>query len=58
MRNNPNLDPVNINEYAKFGQIPFICSQDTERKQIVRTESQKLKTVYPHTLYAEGAWGV
>ena len=25
MRNNPNADLVNINAYAKFGQIPSIC---------------------------------
>ena len=30
--NNPNLDVVNNNAYAKFGQILTICSQDTERK--------------------------
>ena len=33
MRNTPNLDLVNINAYAKFGQIPSIRSQDIERKQ-------------------------
>ena len=33
MCNNPNLDVVNINAYAKFGQIPSICSQDIERKR-------------------------
>ena len=27
------LDVVNINAYAKYGQKPFICSQDTERKR-------------------------
>ena len=32
-RNNPNLDLVNINAYPKFGQIPSICSIDTEWKQ-------------------------
>ena len=32
MLNNPNLDLVNINAYAKFGQISSICSQDIERK--------------------------
>ena len=32
-RNNHNLDLVNINGYAKFGQIPSICSQDIERNQ-------------------------
>ena len=31
-RNNPKLDLVNIKAYAKFGQIPSICSQDIERK--------------------------
>ena len=31
--NNPNLDLVNINAYAKFGQIPSIRSQDIERKR-------------------------
>ena len=30
MHNNPNLDLVNINAYAKFGQIPSICSQDID----------------------------
>ena len=30
MCNNPNLDLVNINAYAKFGQILSICSQDIE----------------------------
>ena len=32
-RNNPNLDLVNTNAYANFGQLPFICVQDIERKQ-------------------------
>ena len=31
--NNPKLDVVNVNAYAKFGQNPFICSQDIEQKQ-------------------------
>ena len=31
-RNNPNLDLVNINVYAKFGHIPSIGSQDIEQK--------------------------
>ena len=53
MRNNPNIDLVNINAYAKFGQNPSICSQDIERKWKIRTESRhhrmmdNLKTVYP-----------
>ena len=33
MRNNPDLDLVCINAYAKFGQIPSICSQEIERKR-------------------------
>ena len=33
MLNNPKLDDVNINAYAKFGQNPFIRSQHIERKQ-------------------------
>ena len=33
MRNKPILDLVNVNAYAKFGLIPTIRSQDTERKQ-------------------------
>ena len=33
MCNNSNLDLVNINAYAKLGQIPSICSQDIEQKQ-------------------------
>ena len=32
MRNNPDLDLVNINAYAKFGLIPSIHSQDIEQK--------------------------
>ena len=31
--NNPNLDIVNINAYAKLGQIPSIHSQVIERKR-------------------------
>ena len=31
--NNPNLDVVSINAYAKFGQIPSICSQDIKWKR-------------------------
>ena len=38
MRNNLNLDLVNIISYANFCQIPSIRSQDTERKnKIVRS---------------------
>ena len=33
MRNNPNLDPINVIKYEKFGLILFICSQDIEQKQ-------------------------
>ena len=33
MLNNPKLDVVNINEYAKFGQNPFLHTQDTEQKR-------------------------
>ena len=33
MRNNHNLNLVNINAYIKFGEILSICSQDIERKQ-------------------------
>ena len=33
MRNNLNLDLVNIISYANFCQIPSIRSQDIERKQ-------------------------
>ena len=31
--NNPNLDLVNINAYAKVGQLPSIRSQDIEWKR-------------------------
>ena len=31
--NNTNVDVVNINVYAKLGQIPSIRSQDIEQKQ-------------------------
>ena len=31
--NNPKLDPVNMNAYIKFGQIPSICSQNIRRKR-------------------------
>ena len=30
--NNPNLDLVKVNAYAKFDQIPLIHSQDIEQK--------------------------
>ena len=33
MGNNPNLELVNIDVYAKFGQMLSIRSQDIERKQ-------------------------
>ena len=33
MHNNPNLDLVNINAYAKCAPIPSIYSQDIERKR-------------------------
>ena len=32
-RNNPNLDPVNMNAYTKFGEILSVCSQDIERNR-------------------------
>ena len=32
-RNNPKLDDFNINACAKFGQNPFINSQDIKRKR-------------------------
>ena len=31
--NNPKLDVININAYVKFGQNPFIHSQDIELKR-------------------------
>ena len=31
--NNPNLDVVNTNAYAKLGQIPSIRFHDTERNR-------------------------
>ena len=33
MCNNPNLDVVNINTYAKFGQITSTYSKDNEWKR-------------------------
>ena len=33
MGNNPNLDLVKVNAYAKFDQIPSIRSQDIEQKR-------------------------
>ena len=33
MCNNPNPDPINITEYANFGLILLIRSQDTEQKR-------------------------
>ena len=35
--NNSKLDDVNINACAKFGQNPFIRTQDIERKQILKS---------------------
>ena len=32
MFNNPNLDLVKVNVYAKFDQIPSICSEAIEQK--------------------------
>ena len=32
MSNNSNLDVVKVNAYAKFYQIPWICSQNIEWK--------------------------
>ena len=32
MRNNPNLDLVNMYAYIKFDEILSICCQDIERK--------------------------
>ena len=32
-RNNPNLEHVNVNSYAKFDRIVLIGSQDIEQKQ-------------------------
>ena len=31
MSNNPNVELVNINTYAKFGEIPLICSQNIQQ---------------------------
>ena len=31
-RNDPNLDSVKVIEYAKFGLILLICSQEIEKK--------------------------
>ena len=48
MLNKPNLDFVNINECAKFGRIPSICSQDIEWKRSWNQGMMdNLKTVYP-----------
>ena len=33
MRYNAHLDLVSVNAYAKFDQIPSICSQNIEQKQ-------------------------
>ena len=42
MGNNPKLGLVNVNKYAKFGQILSSHSQDNEQKQNVgRTERRK-----------------
>ena len=34
MPNNLDLELVTVNAYAKFGQIPSMCSEDIERKEI------------------------
>ena len=51
MLNNPKLDVISINVYAKFGQNP---SQDIDWKQKCYGRMDNLKTVYPnlHTSYA------
>ena len=49
--NNPNLDPINVIEYAKFGLILLLRSQYIERKRTRNdgnTESRTtLKIAYP-----------
>ena len=35
MCKNPKLDPININQYTKFGEIISICSQDIEWNEIM-----------------------
>ena len=41
MGNNPKLDLVNVDVYAKFGQILLIRSQDIERKRIVHGKTER-----------------
>ena len=38
--NNPSLDRININAHANFGQILSIRSQDIERKQNSKKQSE------------------
>ena len=45
--NNPKLDTININTYAKFGENPLKFSQDTEWKRNGYGRTDNLKTVYP-----------
>ena len=46
LHNNPSLDYVNINAYAKFGQNPSIRSQDIERKQNSDINQEHFKTLF------------
>ena len=56
--NNPNLDLVNINAYAKFGQTPSILSQDIEWKRNSESgndaQPENSLPPSPHTSYAVG----
>ena len=56
MPNNPNLDLVKINAYAKFGLIPSIRSQDIEGKRGRNDRMMKSQTSSKqytlHTSYA------
>ena len=55
--NNHNLDLVNINAYAKFGQIPSIRSQDIERKRSRNYGMiESRTTVYPHFVCRGKVW--
>ena len=61
--NNPKLDLVSINAYAKLGQIQSMHSQDTEQKlnrnhrmmewQNHGQPENSIQPYYPNTLYAQ-----
>ena len=56
MCNNPNLNLVNINAYARFSQNPLIYTQDIERKHGMMASRTTSKQYTPIPILR--MWGV